>query len=180
MELLLERPYVPLDEGLWTKCGISSAKFYLSEWREMLDLLCDTDLVYSYFAHGASMRSATARKACLRQWLIAAARSHQASSDTPQPENEVAQRFDRYMNQWRRETWFMSSVKKRTANLNYLLIISLGKSAIPFILTDLKQRGDHWFLALRVLAEEDPSNGSEDFNWQREAWLTWGARKGYI
>lgn len=183
MELLpqtVERPYVPLDEEFWADCVVSPTRVYESEWLHALEL-CDTDLVYSYFRQRASKRLTAVFAACVRQWWpIVIAHSHHASLLAPEPENEVERRFAKYLNQWRRETWFMSSVKKRTANINYLSIVSLGRPAIPLILQDLKRSGDHWFLALRVLADEDPAEGSGDFNQQREAWLQWGSRKGHL
>jgi hypothetical protein len=64
----------------------------------------------------------------------------------------------------------------------YQRIIGLGPSVIPFILRDLEDHCDHWFLALIAITGVDPvpngrNVGSEDM---RDWWLNWGRRYGFI
>ena len=80
---------------------------------------------------------------------------------------------------WNKETWFMSSVKKRVAHEAYLQIIGMGEAAIPLLLRELLQEPDHWFVALQATTRHDPTTPGSDFEEMRRAWLDWGASKGY-
>lgn len=182
MELVptsLERPYVPIDEQSWTKCEPNFMYSHEFDLNESIPILCDTDLVYSYLRIRSSKSRLTTALAFYLKRCVAKS-LHGFVFTASEPENDLEIRFTKYVDQWRRETWFMSSVKRRTSNVNYLSIISLGRPAIPLILKELERLGDHWFLALRVLADEDPAKGSDDFNESREAWIRWGKLKGYL
>ena len=89
-------------------------------------------------------------------------------------------RFNELSQKWEQETCGLSSISKKITNLNYLKIIALGKIAVPFILESLQTKPDHWFLALKALTDEDPTQPGDDFEQAVEAWLNWGKRKGFI
>lgn len=63
----------------------------------------------------------------------------------------------------------------------YQQIIGMGRTAIPYILEELAERGGHWFWALRAITGENPVDGSDqgDVEKMKLAWLQWGVREGY-
>jgi len=85
-------------------------------------------------------------------------------------------------NRWHDETDFLSSPSRITGNDTYLQIISMGKRVIPLILEDLKERGGHWYRALRILSGEDPVpiEARGDVEQMKRTWLKWGRERGYI
>src|SRR6267378_991240 len=64
---------------------------------------------------------------------------------------------------WNKETWFISSVKKRVAHEAYLQIIGMGEAAIPLLLRELLHEPDHWFVALQATTRHDPTTPRSDF-----------------
>jgi len=64
----------------------------------------------------------------------------------------------------------------------YQNIIRIGAAAIPLILSELKRSPDHWFIALREIANEDPVPPSDRGNMKKMsmAWLKWGKERGYL
>lgn len=93
------------------------------------------------------------------------------------PEKET---FIQLAGQWKDETWFLSSIKKRVAHLAYLKIIGLGHRAIPWILAELEREPDYWYAALEAIARPNPVPNAETMPQLREAWLAWGRMNGYI
>jgi len=89
-------------------------------------------------------------------------------------------RFTKLAQKWEQETCGFSSITKKITNLNYLKIIALGKIVVPFILESLQAKPDHWFLALKALTDEDPTQRGDNFEQAVEAWLNWGKQKGFI
>jgi hypothetical protein len=94
----------------------------------------------------------------------------------------IEEQFAALANRWHDETDFLSSPSSITSNDNYLQIISMGKRVIPMILEDLKERGGHWYPALRILSGEDPVpiEARGDVEQMKKAWLQWGRERGYI
>jgi len=64
----------------------------------------------------------------------------------------------------------------------YQYIIGMGEKAIRFLLEELRDRPNHWFWALKAIAQEDPvpENARGKFPEMVEAWLRWGRDRGYI
>ena len=93
---------------------------------------------------------------------------------------KVQNKFNELSQKWEQETSGLSSISKKMTNLNYLKIIALGKIVVPFILESLQTKPDHWFLALKALTDEDPTQPEDDFEQAVEAWLNWGKQKGFI
>jgi len=81
---------------------------------------------------------------------------------------------------WRDETWYISSIKKRTSHQAYLKMIGLGPEAVPLILAELADEPDYWFAALEAITREDPAPHAESLQELRDAWLLWGREHGYI
>jgi hypothetical protein len=83
---------------------------------------------------------------------------------------------------WKYETRFASSVTDIVLNSNYLQIIGIGPSAIPFILKNLENEPNHWFHALRAISRENPIRSEDRGNIKAMmgAWLSWGKAQGII
>jgi hypothetical protein len=81
---------------------------------------------------------------------------------------------------WRRSTQHTSSLTKMIAHPAYRRIMGMGRDALPFIFRELKERPDHWFVALNAITGEDPAPIDGKFNDLVDAWLAWGKDKGYI
>jgi len=93
---------------------------------------------------------------------------------------DAEEKFRRLVRQWRKETRHQSSITTICTNPAYQKIIGMGKTALPFILSDLQRTQDHWLWALDAIVDEDPAAGSEDSNEAIAAWLKWGKRHGYL
>jgi hypothetical protein len=95
---------------------------------------------------------------------------------------ESEKEFNELANKWREEIGAESSLSKITGNINYLRIIALGKSALPFILRDLQREPSPWFVALRAITGELKIGKEHAGNFRRisETWINWGKRNGYI
>jgi hypothetical protein len=93
--------------------------------------------------------------------------------------SDLENTFYRLANEWRNETWFVSSIKKRIAHPSHLKIIGLGRPAIPFIVREMRKSSGHWFWALEAITREDPAPNAEDISELETAWLTWADAHGY-
>jgi hypothetical protein len=87
--------------------------------------------------------------------------------------------FTDLLSQWKKETWFLSSVKKRMAHPAYLKIIGMGPSALPLIFEALRQEPEHWFGALEAITRTNPAPNAADMYELRSAWLEWAQAHGY-
>ena len=81
--------------------------------------------------------------------------------------------------EWKRDTWHLSSVKKRMSYIAYLKIIGMGKDALPYIFESLRAEPDHWFGALEAITRENPAPNAQNMYELRDAWLGWAASHGY-
>ena len=98
----------------------------------------------------------------------------------PSATTGLAQEFMRLKKLWNEDTAGISSVTRILLSHYYLKIISLGPRVIPLILTELSKKPDHWFMALAVLSDSDPTKPGYTFNEATEAWLKWGRDHGYL
>ena len=64
----------------------------------------------------------------------------------------------------------------------YQEIIGMGEVAVALILEDLKERGGHWFWALRAITGENPvpPEDAGKIRTMTEHWLRWGRSRGHI
>lgn len=121
----------------------------------------------------------------LYQWFFHRFLTSLLSAATTSIDPDVAsieEKFAVLANRWHDETDFLSSPSRITGNDTYLQIISMGKRVIPLILEDLKERGGHWYRALRILSGEDPVpiEARGDVEQMKRTWLKWGRERGYI
>jgi hypothetical protein len=95
-----------------------------------------------------------------------------------------AWRFQSLVAQWRKERGVTSSPVQMAMCPAYQQIMTM-EGAIPLILHQLESEGDdpdHWFWALRFLADTDPVSSNDRGNMKKmaEAWLDWGRRHFYV
>jgi len=87
-------------------------------------------------------------------------------------------RFQELVEAWRSERGATSSITDAVLCAAYQSIIGMGKTAVPFILAQLKSEGDdpdQWFWALGVLTGADPVSNDDrgDYLKMAQAWLQW-------
>ena len=64
---------------------------------------------------------------------------------------------------------------------NYINIIKIGKTALPWIIKDLKKGGGYWFVALNKITGINPIKEENRgvYEQMRKDWLEW-ADKNYL
>ena len=93
--------------------------------------------------------------------------------------SELEKTFLKLARQWRDETWYISSIKKRVSHPAHLKIIGLGLPAVPLIIKEMRKSPDHWFWSLEAITREDPLPNPENLRQLADAWLAWADRHGY-
>lgn len=104
----------------------------------------------------------------------------QQQAETKKTDPALEQKFRKLADEWRKATKHISSVDEMVLHPNYLKIIAMGESAIPLLLRELKERPDHWLVALHVLTDQDPAQPEDSFYEAVQAWVAWGTREGHI
>jgi hypothetical protein len=91
------------------------------------------------------------------------------------------ERFGRLAGQWREDTQWLSSTTEIAMHPAYQAIIGMGADALPLILEDLHDNSGHWYWALKAISTEDPVPPCDRgaIKKMKEAWLRWGAEKGF-
>lgn len=97
-------------------------------------------------------------------------------------QDRIKDRFAHLARQWRRQTRFLSSTSDLATHPAYQAIIGMGQEVLPLILANLREHPAHWFWALRAISNEDPVPPRDRGVVKRmtDAWLRWGAAKGYL
>lgn len=96
------------------------------------------------------------------------------------------QRKDRFLqlaDKWKKETALIGPVSKKSMQPEYQQIIGMGESAVPWILSDLRENGPaDWFWALTAITGENPitKDIAGNMSSMTEAWLKWGKAAGYL
>ena len=93
---------------------------------------------------------------------------------------DLSARFGTLASEWRRATAKFSVLEQRYSHATYQEILTMGEAAVPFILNELKERPDWWFVALSVLSKENPATSAKNFKQAVEAWLKWGNKRGFV
>lgn len=95
---------------------------------------------------------------------------------------DLEERFHKLVAAWKAESVFMSSAKDMAMLPSYQQIISMGRQAVPLILSELAREPDHWFWALGAITGANPVPESSCGNVKEmtEAWLVWGKQRGFV
>jgi len=64
--------------------------------------------------------------------------------------------------EWHTAVKIKSSIAEITGHPAYRAIIEMGQPVIPFILKEMEQRPDHWFIALEEITGKHPDISPED------------------
>jgi hypothetical protein len=113
-------------------------------------------------------------------WMPAPRQSGQNSyvivCATPAASISTKELFRTLSEKWKAETSHISLVTQRISHPEYLKILSMGKTVVPYILEELEHDIEHWFHALTLLTGENPI--PRDFRGTTEEaaqlWIRWG------
>ena len=96
--------------------------------------------------------------------------------------NSLDQLFEALAEQWRDETAHLSSIPKVVMHPAYQRIVGMGRAALPLILRSMREQPGYWFWALEMIAGENPVPAEDAGHTKKmkEAWLSWGAKRGLI
>lgn len=114
-------------------------------------------------------------------WVLSDIEIGQSKTETNKEES-IEVRFKKYLDTFKKETLLYSSIDKKISNLNYLMIVGLGREAIPLILNEYFTNGGFWHNALVALTGANPvtveMHGKPKVI--REAWRTWAINYGCL
>jgi hypothetical protein len=94
--------------------------------------------------------------------------------------DDLAAEFRAHAEAWKRQTRHISSIRKMVSHPSYQAVIAMGTPVLPLLLAELRDRPDHWLVALHQITGEDPATPESNFSEAIEAWLNWGRDKGYL
>ena len=96
--------------------------------------------------------------------------------------SNLENQFNKLSADWKKQTAIYSNTLHIIRNDNYLDIIGMGKEALPLILKDLEKEPEHWFVALKAIAKENPvpKESYGDIEKMRFYWLQWGKKNNII
>ena len=78
--------------------------------------------------------------------------------DTMEESNDRL-RFNRYLEQWQRDTRFLSSVSAITANPAFAQIVNMGGNAVPYIIEEIERKPSNLVWALNAIFHKKIGNG---------------------
>jgi hypothetical protein len=84
-------------------------------------------------------------------------------------------KFNKLKNDWKSDTFYLSSISQKVAHPAYQEIISMGADALPLIIQELKNEPSHWFPALRSITGYDPVSAENRGRIDAMAaeWINW-------
>ena len=90
--------------------------------------------------------------------------------------------FQRLVSVWRCEVGPTSSASEMAKHPAYQRIIQMGEHAIPLILRELRNRPEHWFIALHSITGANPVPDEHRGQLEQMArdWISWGKDRGYL
>ena len=96
----------------------------------------------------------------------------------PAPDQET---FEQLADEWERDRPHGADVEQMTKHPAYQRIIAMGKPAVPWLLQQLAEKPDHWFVALNTItgARPVPPESRGHIKEMTQAWLDWGRQHGY-
>jgi hypothetical protein len=103
-----------------------------------------------------------------------------SNANLEREDNSILKReFKEHVERWKAATRHISSVTKMILHPSYMRIIGMGPAVLPLILRELKERPDHWFVALNAITGIDAAPPKSTFEEAINAWLDWGINRGY-
>lgn len=105
--------------------------------------------------------------------------SHPVAVLQPTADENLTEIFRDLVAEWKRQTWFFSSIKKRILHPAFLKIVGLGPPAVPLIIDELREAPDYWSYALEAITREDPVPDARSLDELRSGWLRWAEMHGY-
>jgi hypothetical protein len=94
------------------------------------------------------------------------------------------EQFNLLATAWKIQTAHFSTIFHKVNNTNYLKIIGMGEKALPYILKDLQEAPDHWFVALNAIAKPEINPVKEDdfgdMSQMSKSWIEWGKENNII
>lgn len=96
--------------------------------------------------------------------------------------SKVGKEFKRLAAEYRQDTGNLADGHLMASHQAYRAIVAMGRPAVPFLLRELQQNPDSWFVALSMITKAKPEKSSDfpDPHKRAEAWLRWGRQHGYI
>lgn len=67
--------------------------------------------------------------------------------------------FESYLEKWRRETQYLSSVTAITSHPSFLQIVNMGGNAVPFILNEIERKPSNLVWALNAIFHKKIGDG---------------------
>lgn len=104
-------------------------------------------------------------------------KAHEIAGQMPRG---VEVEFMAHAEKWRKETRHTSSLTKMIAHQSYRRIMGMGREILPVLFKELRERPDHWLVALNAITGEDPAPKGSTFEEAVESWLVWGRERGYL
>ena len=99
-----------------------------------------------------------------------------------EPCSVTRERFRNLVAAWKSSRGHSSKTEELVMHTTYQRIIGMGEDAVPLLLTEMRERPDHWDWALTAITGCDPV---PETAWGKlreiaTAWVYWGKEQGYI
>ncbi len=103
-------------------------------------------------------------------------------NQNPNAAQPTREQFEQLADEWERDRPRGVDISRMTAHPAYQGIIAMGPTAVPWLLDRLREKPNHWFVALRTITGVNPvppeSRGR--FKEMTAAWLEWGHQQGFL
>jgi len=93
-----------------------------------------------------------------------------------EPFTDLDRELSALASEWRAARGVSSSSRKAAMHPAYQRMIGKGLVAVPFLLRQLQERPDHWFVALMAITGKDPvpQESQGKIKEMADAWVAWG------
>lgn len=95
---------------------------------------------------------------------------------------DAKREFEALAERWRSERPRGADVEDMVRAPAYQAVIQMGERAVKPILQQLRQRPEHWFVALHQITGENPVGPEAEgkIKQMAEAWVRWGKERRYL
>jgi hypothetical protein len=87
--------------------------------------------------------------------------------------DDVREEFERLKEAWEEKSEYMSVLTDMVLLQEYQRIIGLGRPAVPLLIEELRNGGDHWFWALVAITGRDHAEGAKNYDEAVARWIDW-------